>query len=197
MNLSNAISQHDLWLADSLQHQNLRQLIREENKSLLAEQAPKTKAFSKVSSTEASRLLCTLQLLEVDGHAVDEIDSQASSAPYCDSFDYSIYPDENAGTPALMQHHETQLRKFGVQFGHSAYQAYDLHSENKCLAISAYGQSYVGGFDGGIAPYGLFKSSAALRSIVAYEHKQSQEQKNAYREKHPEVPQVCFFHHCT
>ena len=54
------------------------------------------------------------------------------------------------------------------------------------------GQQYLGGLDGGIAPHGLSIASAANQLRVAYEHKQSNAQKQRYREHHGDIAQVRF-----
>ena len=37
------------------------------------------------------------------------------------SFDYSQFPSENDGTPALLEHHKQQLSGFEVQFGKASF----------------------------------------------------------------------------
>ncbi|KAL3139347.1 hypothetical protein ABBQ38_003682 [Trebouxia sp. C0009 RCD-2024] len=60
---------------------------------------------------------------------------------------------------------------------------FDLHLHENPYPITHDGQEYHGGLDGGVAPFGLSVGSAAARLRVAYQHKQSNDQKQRYREK--------------
>ncbi|DBA90686.1 TPA: hypothetical protein ACH3X1_003903 [Trebouxia sp. C0004] len=66
---------------------------------------------------------------------------------------------------------------------------YDLHEDKNPYPIFRDGQEYHGGLDGGIAPHGLSISSAANHLRIAYEHKQSNDQKQRYREQHGDMTQ--------
>ncbi|DBB00881.1 TPA: hypothetical protein ACH3X1_000800 [Trebouxia sp. C0004] len=61
---------------------------------------------------------------------------------------------------------------------------HDLHELQNPYPIVHAGQEYHGGLDGGIAPHGMSISSASNQLRVAYEHKQSNDQKQRYREQH-------------
>ncbi|DBA77694.1 hypothetical protein WJX79_004021 [Trebouxia sp. C0005] len=66
---------------------------------------------------------------------------------------------------------------------------YDLHEHKNPYPTVHDGQEYHGGLDGGIAPHGLSIASAANQLRVAYEHKQSNAQKQRYREHHGDIAQ--------
>ena len=77
-----------------------------------------------------------------------------------------------------------------MKIGRGAFTMYDLH-EHKSLYLTVHdGQEHHGGLDGGAAPYGLSIASAANQLRVAYEHKQSNNQKQRYHEQHGDVTQV-------
>ena len=116
----------------------------------------------------------------------------SESAPASRSFDFSQYVNENAGTLDLLKHHQVELIKFGVKFGTGAFTMYDLHEHKNPYPTVHDGQEYHGGLDGGIAPHGLSIASAANQLRVAYEHKQSNAQKQRYREHHGDIAQVLF-----
>ncbi|CAL8469031.1 g8572 [Coccomyxa elongata] len=150
--------------------------------------AAKPKAFSKASSGDADALLSELNLIEVDGNVMEPI-AVPPGHPVGAEFDYSCYPTEDAGTPTFMDHHKQQLTDFGVKFGRGEYEAYDLHTNTSLYSITAAsGRQFNGTVDGSIAPYGFFPSSAGRSSAVIFIHKQSDAQKQAYRDKKSEVP---------
>jgi hypothetical protein len=153
------------------------------------EQAKGSKGFSDVGSTEAEGLLAELKLEEVNGNDMEPIDVP-NDAPQARDFPYEEYPDENSGTPFLLDHHAEQLAAYGIRFGRGGYKTYDLSRRNIYSFTANSGQRYSGTVDGCIAPYGLMASTACNHSRIAYEHKQSQEQKRAYREMHPEQYKV-------
>ena len=82
-------------------------------------------------------------------------------------FDYSPWSSEDAGTPALTEHHKQQLAKFGVQLGSGGYAVLDLHSEKSLFKIQVGGEIYKGGVDAGVVPYGTRRGSAAQMLRVA------------------------------
>lgn len=173
--------------------EQLRAVIREEfDRRDQLQKEPKS--VSKVRSQEAEKLLAALGLQEVDGHKIDPIELPPDLAPSAE-FDYSEFPNEDAGTPFLLEHHKKQLEKFGVKFGRNGFDVYDLHSIKSVYEFkSPSGQIYKGTPDGSVAPYGLFESSAALQTRILYEHKQNDQQKRKYREEHPDQFKVglCF-----
>lgn len=130
------------------------------------------KAFSGVSSRCAETLLGALDVIEVDGRAEFPIIIPMGT-PSCEDFDYSKYHDENAGTPDLMEHHKTQLAKFGIPFGQGGYAMYDLHTKRMCLCFAVKGQLYHGTTDCCLAPFGLLGNSPAKLLRVGFEHKKS------------------------
>lgn len=91
----------------------------------------------------------------------------------------------------LMQHHQLELKKFGVHFGRDGVTAYDLHAEEEPFSIVVSGQEYTGGVDGALADFGLVKRCAACRCMVAYGHKRSDKQSPADCKQIAELPQVC------
>lgn len=146
-------------------------------------------AFSRVGSTQACRVLAALGIVECVGNDVHPIlVNESTPASLC--FDYSQYPNEDAGTPDVLKHHQAELTKFGVQFGRNAFTMFDLHLHENPYPITHDGQEYHGGLDGGVAPFGLSVGSAAARLRVAYQHKQSNDQKQRYREKKGATVQV-------
>ena len=44
-----------------------------------------------------------------------------------DTFDFSQFVDEDAGTPSFVEYHQTQLQACGVRMGRSGYKVLDLH----------------------------------------------------------------------
>jgi len=163
--------------------QDLNQIVREAVQDAFGKhfQSPvKPTPFSSVGETEAGSILEELDVVEVDGNMLEPIEPGDVE---CEEFDYSIFENENSGTPSLMDHHQRQLQKFGVQFGRNHYAMYDMHDKKQLYKIKTRsGKVYNGGVDACVAPYGLEKTSAGMRASVAYEHKQSPTQKNAYRE---------------
>ncbi|KAL3154633.1 hypothetical protein ABBQ32_014082 [Trebouxia sp. C0010 RCD-2024] len=144
--------------------------------------------FSRVGSTQANRVLASLEIVETVGNEIDPIVVN-EPAPASREFDFSEYVNENAGTLDLLKHHQVELIKFGVKFGRGAFTMYDLHVHPNPFPIVHDGQEYHGGLDGGVAPHGLSIASAANQLRVAYEHKQSSAQKQRYREHHGDMAQ--------
>jgi hypothetical protein len=163
----------------------MRQLLREDREE---REQREPKAFSSVGSTEAGELLASLDVMEVDGNVVDPV-VLPEDCPKCSSFEYSKYCDEAAGTCDLLAHHQVELVKMGVVFGQGAFQMYDLHKTPTLYTIkTALGRSYGGNIDGCLSPFGLMPTSAARQCRIAFEHKQSAKQKQAYRDQqHTEV----------
>lgn len=158
----------------------MRQLLREEREE---REQSKPKAFSSVGSNEAEALLASLDVLEMDGNVVDPV-VLPEDCPTCSSFDYSKYCDEAAGTGDLLAHHQVELAKMGVLFGQDGYHMYDLHKTSTLYTIkTASGRSYGGNIDGCLSPFGLMPASAARQCRIAFEHKQSAKQKQAYRDQ--------------
>lgn len=145
--------------------------------------------FSRVGSTQANRVLAALDITECVGNVLDPI-VVCTSAPASREFDFSEYVNENAGTLELLKHHQVELVKFGVKFARDAFTMYDLHEYENPYPIVHDGQEYHGGLNGGTAPHGLSVASAANQLRVAYVHKQSQAQKQRYREHHGDMAQV-------
>ena len=163
--------------------QSLKALMNQPNTAMVPQH------FSRVGATQVNRVLASLEIAECEGNELDPIVVN-SSAPAAQPFDFSEYANENAGTLDLLKHHQAELIKFGVKFGRAAFTMYDLHHHKNPYPIVHDGQEYHGGLDGGIAPHGLSISSAANQLRVAYEHKQSNDQKQRYREQHGDMTQV-------
>jgi len=160
-----------------LAEERVRQVVPEDREDR------KSKPFSSVGSTEADTLLASLDVVEVDGSQVDPV-VLPENCPECSSFDYSEYCSENAGTPDLLKHHQLQLAKMGVAFGRGGYGMYYLHNTPPLFAIkTASGRSYRGNIDGCLSPSGLMPTSAARQCRIAFVHKQSANQKQAYRDQ--------------
>lgn len=147
--------------------------------------------FSRVGSTQANKVLASLDIMECVGNVLDPI-VVSESAPASRSFDFSQYANEDAGTLELLKHHQAELIKYGIRFGRGAFTMYDLHNHQNPYPIVHDGQEYHGGLDGGVAPHGLSIASAANQLRVAYEHKQSSAQKQRYREHQGDMAQVPF-----
>ena len=163
---------------------------------LKSKTASKPQSISNVGSAEADSILFELNFLQEDGNLACPIVVPAGS-PSCCPFDYSQHPSEDAGTPALLTHHQLHLHQFGVHFGRSGFQMYDVHSRKKDLQVTApSGLQYNGGVDGIAAPYALTKAGAFSEMRIAYEHKQSDTQKQLYREAHPHQFKVCCVQQC-
>lgn len=158
---------------------DLRQLITAKGEQALP------KGFSTVGSEEAWAMLTELEFDEVNGNDLFPIDVPQDTAP-CADFDYAKYPSENAGTPALLKHHQEQLSKLGVKFGRGGFQAYDLQTQKVFSLLTSTGKSYKGAVDGCIAPYGLGNVGATRQLRICYEHKQTVGQKAEYRRQHAE-----------
>lgn len=161
----------------------LTALVKQSNKAMVPQN------FSRVGSTQANRVLSSLEIVESVGNELYPI-AVSESASASRDFDFSEYANENAGTGDLLKHHQVELIKFGVKFGRDAFTMYDLHDHQNPYPIVHNGQEYHGGLDGGIAPHGLSEASAANQLRVAYEHKQSGAQKQRYREHHGDMAQV-------
>ena len=169
------------WRAEVTQ--SLKALLKQPGTAMVPQD------FSRVGSTQVNRVLASLEIAECVGNVLDPIVVN-SSAPAAQPFDFSEYANENAGTLDLLEHHQAELIKFGVKFGRGAFAMYDLHEHKNPYPIVHDGQEYHGGLDGGVAPHGLSKASAANQLRVAYEHKQSNDQKQRYREQHGDLIQV-------
>ena len=138
-------------------------------------------------------MLLELGFLQDDGNKVDPIVVPDGSS-ICHSFDYSQFPSEDDGTPALLKHHQQQLSGFAVRFGRSQFQMYDIHRRKDLKLILPSGVSYIGGLDGVAARWGLAQAGVVSEMRIAYEHKQSSAQKQAFQEAHPQYYEVHLLH---
>ncbi|KAL0023226.1 hypothetical protein WJX79_006279 [Trebouxia sp. C0005] len=75
---------------------------------LTQQQNPKAKAVSEVGSAEADSVLLQFGLLQEDGNDIDPIAVPARLS-MGHSFDYSQFPSESDGNPALLDYHQQQL----------------------------------------------------------------------------------------
>ncbi|DBA77047.1 TPA: hypothetical protein ACH3X1_009634 [Trebouxia sp. C0004] len=156
---------------------------------LKAKTNPKARPISEVGSAEADSVLLELGFLQDDGNEVDPIVVPAGLST-CHSFDYSQFSSEDDGTLALLQHHQQQLSGLEVQFGRSQFQMYDIHHRKDLKLTLPSDVSYFGGLDGVAAPWGLAKAGVVSEMRIAYEHKQSSAQKQAYREANPQYHEL-------
>ena len=163
--------------------QSLKALLKQPSTAMVPQD------FSTVGSTQVNRVLASLEIAECVGNVLDPI-VVSNLAPASQTFDFSEYASEDAGNFDLLEHHQAELIKFGVKFGRGAFTMYDLHEYKIPYPFVHDGQEYHGGLDGGIAPHGLSISSAANQLRIAYEHKQSNDQKQRYREQHGDMTQV-------
>ncbi|KAL3155883.1 hypothetical protein ABBQ32_012883 [Trebouxia sp. C0010 RCD-2024] len=97
--------------------------------------------FSRVGSTQANRVLASLEIVETVGNEIDPIVLN-ELAPASRDFDFSEYVNKNAGTLDLLKHHQVELIKFGVKFGGGAFTMYDLHDHQNPIPIVHDGQEY-------------------------------------------------------
>ena len=106
-----------------------------------------------------------------------------------DTFDFSQFVDENAGTPSFVEYHHKQLQACGVRMGRSGYKVLDLH-KTPMYHVEIGSKRYRGGVDGGVVPYAIQAASAAKVLRIGFEHKQSTADNATFRMNHPEVLQV-------
>ena len=71
---------------------------------------------------------------------------------------------------------------------------YDIHLRKDLKLTLASGVSYIGGLHGVAAPWGLTKAGAVSEMRIAYEHKQSSAQKQAFQEANPQYYEVNLLH---
>ena len=105
------------------------------------------------------------------------------------TFDFSQFVDEDAGTPSFVEYHHNQLQACGVRMGRSGYQVLDLH-EDPMYQVEIGNKRYNGGVDGGVVPYAVLAGSAANLLRIGFVHKQSTADKATFRLNHPDVLQV-------
>lgn len=106
-----------------------------------------------------------------------------------DTFDFSQFVDENAGTPSFVEYHHQQLQACGVRMGRSGYKVLDLH-KTPMYNVEIGKKRYSGGVDGGVVPYAVRAASAAKLLRIGFEHKQSTADKATFRMNHSDVLQV-------
>ncbi len=71
---------------------------------------------------------------------------------------------------------------------------YNIHHRKDLKLILPSGVSYIGGLDGVAAPWGLAIAGAVSEMRIAYGHKQSSAQKQAYQEANPQYYEVHLLH---
>ncbi|KAL0042669.1 hypothetical protein WJX79_007412 [Trebouxia sp. C0005] len=76
----------------------------------------KSIAFSSVSGAAANQLLEDLHLTEADGFEEAPFETPAGVSDI-DTFDFSQFVDEDAGTPSFVEYHHQQLQACGVHMG--------------------------------------------------------------------------------
>ena len=157
----------------------MREVLEEQQQALLP-----AKGFSKANSSDAADLLNQLELTEIEGNHTDPIvvpDGAVDSL----AFDYSAYPDEDAGGTSFMKYHQDQLTQQGVSFGRGSFSLYDIRHEQSPWTIRTRKCQLSGTSECCVASHGLSVSSAVNRAFIVYEHKQSEEQKEKYRDTQP------------
>ncbi|PNW79365.1 hypothetical protein CHLRE_09g412500v5 [Chlamydomonas reinhardtii] len=172
--LGGAAGRNELASAEPMR-EVIRAAVRETWQELAARQrlARKRKSFCEASSRDVDVLVHGAQLVEVRGEALAPQDVQVpAGTPECDSFVWEQGGGENAMTPALLQYHQTQLEKFGVSFDKpGGFKMNDTHNKGELIPFKCGEQSFSGGFDGCVAPYGLDPESIVYQSRIIYEHK--------------------------
>jgi hypothetical protein len=119
----------------------------------------------------AEELLNSVEMTEINGNDLEPV-KMPPDTPTCTAFDYSQYASEAAGNQDALKHHEAQLKALGVTFGRGGYQMQDTCNVQRAgLVVQAGGKTYRGNCDGCITPFGIARSSAFHRGIIAYEHK--------------------------
>ena len=152
------------------------------------------KGFSQANLSDADDVIETLQLTEVNGNETQPIVVPDDAADNL-AFNHAAYPNEDAAVGAFMQHHQLQLQQHGVCFGRGSFQMYDIHTQKSPWTIRASKTQLSGTADCCVAAHGLSYRSAANRAGVIYTHKQSEQQKEAYRHANPDVAQVRYLDH--
>ena len=152
------------------------------------------KGFSQANLSDADDVIETLQLTEVNGNETQPI-TLPDGAPDNPTFNHEAYPNEDAAVGAFMQHHQLQLQQHGVCFGRGIFQMYDIHSQKSPWTIRTSKTQLSGTADCCVASHGLTCRSAANRAGVIYEHKQSEQQKEAYRHANPDPTRVRYLVH--
>ncbi|KAL3147718.1 hypothetical protein ABBQ32_002461 [Trebouxia sp. C0010 RCD-2024] len=148
----------------------------------------KSIAFSLVSGVAASQLLRDLRLTEADGFEEAPFETPAGVNDI-DTFDFSQFVNEDAGTPSFVEYHHNQLQACGVRMGRSGYKVLDLH-KTPMYHVEIGNNRYSGGVDGGVVPYAVRAGSAAELLRIGFEHKQSTADKATFRMNHPDVLQA-------
>ena len=106
-----------------------------------------------------------------------------------DTFGFSQFEDEDAGTPSFVECHHKQLQACGVRMGRSGFKVLDLH-KTPMYHVEIGNKRYSEGVDGGVVPYAVRAASAAKLLRIGFEHKQSTADKATFRMNHPDVVQV-------
>ncbi|DBA72461.1 TPA: hypothetical protein ACH3X2_010484 [Trebouxia sp. C0005] len=148
----------------------------------------KSIAFSSVSGAAANQLLEDLHLTEADGFEEAPFETPAGVSDI-DTFDFSQFVDEDAGTPSFVEYHHQQLQACGVHMGRSGYKVLDLH-KTPMYHVEIGKKRYSGGVDGGVVPYAVRAASAAKLLRIDFEHKQSTADKATFRMNHSDVLQA-------
>ncbi|DBA84462.1 TPA: hypothetical protein ACH3X1_006089 [Trebouxia sp. C0004] len=148
----------------------------------------KSIAFSLVSGAAANQLLEDLHLTEADGFEEAPFETPAGVSDI-ETFDFSQFVDEDAGTPSFVEYHKKQLQACGVRMGRSGYKVLDLH-KTPMYHVEIGNKRYSGGVDGGVVPYAVRAASAAKLLRIGFEHKQSTADKATFRMNHPDVLQA-------
>lgn len=143
----------------------------------------------KHNSSDAECLLDELELTQVLGNDSEPIVVPSNGADI-PAFDYSVYPNKNAGLADLLQYHQLQLEQYGASFGQDGFRIYDIHAQQGLWSIRSSKNQLSGIADLCVASHGLYLNSAAKRAFVVYVHKQTAAQKEAYRNAHTITVQV-------
>ena len=112
-------------------------------------------------------------------------------------FDFSQYMDEEAGSPHFLEYHQEQLQACGLNIGRNGYWLLDLQDlhEGPLYDVKIGERQYYGGVDVGVVPHAVRPASAAKLLRVGFLHKQSTQDKAAFRVKFPNVLPVRILAH--
>lgn len=96
-------------------------------------------------------------------------------------FPYEKFASEDEGTPEFVEYHSRQLKRLGVSIGRDGFKLVDLHQERGSYKLHHNDVVFSGGVDAGVVPYGTGVASAWQLMRAVFEHKQSPEAKQAFR----------------
>ena len=126
-------------------------------------------AISTASFTSVTNLLLSMQI-RVVVKKNQEVPIRVSAE--FSQFKWAEGSDENAQTPAAVEHLQRELISFGVSFGVDSYQICDVHGLRNLLSVDDERTGkFSGGTDAVICPHGIAEECLAGSACVAIELK--------------------------